>query len=196
MTGKPRAWLRVDGEVLLVASVILFALTHQHGWTYPALFLVPDVFTIGYIRSTKVGALCYNAGHGYFLPSPLVLYGWHHPLALATGLIWLGHVGFDRIAGYGIKYDTDFKHTHLGSLFKEKHDAGSDQQSLFATPVRSSASLQHSECKVRVVAQTRDHGATVGQDQERIGVSLDLQTRRQGNRVRRRGSNSSLPDHY
>jgi len=25
------------------------------------------------------------------------------------------------MAGYGLKYDSDFKHTHLGSLFKEKH---------------------------------------------------------------------------
>jgi hypothetical protein len=42
-------------------------------------------------------------------------------MALAVGLIWLGHVGFDRMAGYGLKYDSDFKHTHLGILFKEKH---------------------------------------------------------------------------
>jgi len=123
VTGKPRAWLRVDGVVLLVASVILLALTHQHWWIYPALFFVPDVFMIGYIRSTKVGALCYNAGHSYFLPSLLVLYGWHHHLVLVIGLIWLGHVGFDRMAGYGLKYDTDFKLTHLGSLFKQKHGA-------------------------------------------------------------------------
>jgi hypothetical protein len=39
-------------------------------------------------------------------------------LVLAIGIIWLGHVGFDRFAGYGLKYDTSFKNTHLGTLFK------------------------------------------------------------------------------
>jgi hypothetical protein len=123
VTGKPRVWLRLDGVVLLVTSIILFALTHQHWWVYPVLFFVPDVFMIGYMRDTKVGAIFYNAGHSYFLPSLLVLFGWHHHLALAIGLIWLGHVGFDRLAGYGLKYDTNFKHTHLGSLSNEKHGA-------------------------------------------------------------------------
>ena len=119
--GRPRIWLRIDGAVLFVASIILFGMTHQHWWIYPVLLFVPDIFMVGYVRSTKLGALFYNAGHSYFLPSLATLYGWHHPMALAVGLIWLGHVGFDRMAGYGLKYDTNFKHTHLGSLFKEKH---------------------------------------------------------------------------
>ena len=123
VTGKPRTWLRLDGLVLFVTSIILFALTHQYWWIYPLLFFVPDIFMIGYIRGAKIGAVFYNAGHSYFLPSLLVLYGWRHPLALAIGLIWLGHVGFDRMVGYGLKYDTDFKHTHLGSLVKEKRGA-------------------------------------------------------------------------
>ncbi len=113
-------WLRLDGGVLFVASVILFAVTHQHWWIYPALLFVPDIFMIGYVRNTAIGAFLYNAGHSYFLPSLLVLLGWHHPLTLAIGLIWLGHVGWDRLFGYGLKYDSSFKHTHLGSLFKEK----------------------------------------------------------------------------
>ena len=119
--GRPKIWLRVDGAVLFIASIILFSLTNQHWWIYPTLLFVPDIFMIGYIRGTKIGAFFYNAGHSYFLPSLLCLYGWHHTLCLAIGLIWLGHVGFDRMAGYGLKYDSDFKHTHLGSLFKEKH---------------------------------------------------------------------------
>jgi hypothetical protein len=75
---------------------------------------------IGYLRGTTVGALLYNLGHTYLLPALTILYGWHerHVLVLAIGIIWLGHVGFDRFAGYGLKYDTDFKNTHLGNLFK------------------------------------------------------------------------------
>jgi len=118
--GKPKIWLRLDGGVLFAASIVLFAVTKQHWWIFPALLFVPDIFMIGYIRNTKIGAFFYNAGHSYFLPSLLTLYGWHHPLCLAIGLIWLGHVGFDRLFGYGLKYDSHFKHTHLGSLFKDK----------------------------------------------------------------------------
>jgi hypothetical protein len=113
---RPLLWLRLDGAVLFIASITLFALTHQKWWVYPALLFVPDIFMIGYVRSSAVGAFFYNAGHSYFLPSLTLLLGWHHPLVLAIGLIWLGHVGFDRMMGYGLKYDSGFKHTHLGSL--------------------------------------------------------------------------------
>jgi hypothetical protein len=118
--GKPRLWLRLDGAVLLVASIFLFAWTHQHWWIYPLLLLVPDIFMIGYVYNTRIGAFLYNVGHSYFLPSLLILCGWHHPLAEAIGFIWLGHVGWDRFFGYGLKYDTNFKHTHLGDLRKER----------------------------------------------------------------------------
>jgi hypothetical protein len=120
VTGKPRRWLRLDGAVLFVASILLFRLTHQHWWIYPLLLFVPDIFMLGYLRSTAIGAFLYNAGHTYLLPSLTILYGWHydHVLVLAIGIIWLGHVGFDRFAGYGLKYDAGFKFTHLGTLFK------------------------------------------------------------------------------
>jgi hypothetical protein len=48
------------------------------------------------------------------------------PIALATAgvvsdtdtatkiaLIWLAHIGVDRLLGYGLKYPTAFKDTHL-----------------------------------------------------------------------------------
>jgi hypothetical protein len=28
-------------------------------------------------------------------------------------LIWAGHIGFDRMLGYGLKYPTRFKDTHF-----------------------------------------------------------------------------------
>ncbi|MGQ7476239.1 DUF4260 family protein [Streptococcus suis] len=35
---------------------------------------------------------------------------------MASGLIWLAHIGWDRAFGYGLKYESGFKHTHLGDL--------------------------------------------------------------------------------
>ena len=34
-------------------------------------------------------------------------------LAIQVGLIWVTHIGVDRAIGYGLKYPTGFKDTHL-----------------------------------------------------------------------------------
>lgn len=86
------------------------------------LLFAPDLFIVGYARSTKIGALIYNLGHSYLLPAFLTFYGWQseRPLLLAIGLIWFAHIGMDRFAGFGLKYDDNFKHTHLGNLAKKQ----------------------------------------------------------------------------
>ena len=33
--------------------------------------------------------------------------------ALQVGLIWTAHIGIDRAIGYGLKYRTGFKDTHM-----------------------------------------------------------------------------------
>jgi Domain of unknown function (DUF4260) len=33
-----------------------------------------------------------------------------------VGLIWLAHIGIDRVLGYGLKYPTGFKDTHLSRV--------------------------------------------------------------------------------
>ena len=122
VTGKPKLWLRLEGLVLLIATVILFSGQGQRWWLYPALLLVPDIFMLGYLANTKLGALFYNLGHSYFAPALMILLSWRaeSKIALAIGIIWLGHIGWDRFFGYGLKYDSDFKHTHLGDLNKVK----------------------------------------------------------------------------
>ncbi len=126
VTGKPLRWLRLDGLVLLAATLILFAATHQPWWLVPAVILLPDLFMLGYLRGTRVGAAVYNLGHSYLLPAAMSLVGavGHHPLTLALGLLWLAHIGMDRLARYGLKYDLSFQHTHLGGpSSKETGDA-------------------------------------------------------------------------
>jgi hypothetical protein len=50
----------------------------------------------------------------------LALAGWsfgtHHPAALPLALIWTAHLGFDRALGFGLKYPTRFKDTHLNPV--------------------------------------------------------------------------------
>jgi hypothetical protein len=45
------------------------------------------------------------------------------PLLLSLALIWVAHIGFDRLLGYGLKYATAFGHTHLGVVGKLKTQA-------------------------------------------------------------------------
>ena len=81
----------------------------------PLAILLPDLSAIGYLRGTRVGARVYNLFHITALPGALVAIGWSQNLSLASALalIWLAHIGMDRVLGYGLKYDDDFQHTHL-----------------------------------------------------------------------------------
>jgi Domain of unknown function (DUF4260) len=65
-----------------------------------------------------------HAGAGWGMFALLCLLGWAAlPMALALGLIWLAHVGFDRMAGYGLKYGDAFRHTHLSGQAVTTHGA-------------------------------------------------------------------------
>jgi hypothetical protein len=57
----------------------------------------------------------YNSVHTYVLPVVLGFVGVLTESSLATklALIWFTHIGLDRALGYGLKYPTQFKDTHL-----------------------------------------------------------------------------------
>ncbi len=118
VTGVPRSWLRLEGAVLVAGSLIAYSATGQNWWLVPLALLLPDVLMVGYLRGSRLGAQLYNLAHSTVLPTAMIGLGWwqSRPLALALGLIWLAHIGFDRLLGYGLKYDDHFQHTHLGHL--------------------------------------------------------------------------------
>lgn len=82
------------------------------------LILAPDLSMLGYLLGSRAGALTYNVAHTTVLPLALgvvgAFSGW--PVVVALALIWLAHVGIDRMLGYGLKYPDRFGHTHLGSI--------------------------------------------------------------------------------
>jgi len=112
---KPKLLLQFEGAAALVAACVLYHQAHG-GWLWFALlFLSPDLFMLGYVAGNKWGAWFYNLAHTYISPCALLaIYGFTgQPWFLWLGLIWLGHIGFDRLLGYGLKYETAFKDTHL-----------------------------------------------------------------------------------
>jgi hypothetical protein len=42
--------------------------------------------------------------------------------AVQAAAIWIAHVGFDRMLGHGLKYETAFGDTHLGRIGRPTHD--------------------------------------------------------------------------
>lgn len=70
---------------------------------------------LGYAANKTIGAALYNLAHTYTAPflAFLILWGSGHGSALWLVWIWIAHIGFDRLLGYGLKYETAFKDTHL-----------------------------------------------------------------------------------
>jgi hypothetical protein len=111
----PNLVLRLEGFALLIAALILYAHLRFNGWVLLLLFFSLDVFMVGYLRNTRIGSLVYNMGHTEVAPIILALIGLalEQPVAVQFALIWLGHIGLDRLMGYGLKYPTVFQDTHL-----------------------------------------------------------------------------------
>lgn len=111
----PAVLLRLEGLALFAGALALY-FEAGFGWlALVALILAPDVSFVGYLAGPRVGAASYNAAHTTVWPIALGATGVlvdSNTLAQAA-LIWLAHVGVDRLLGYGLKYPTAFKDTHL-----------------------------------------------------------------------------------
>jgi hypothetical protein len=87
-----------------------------HWEMFALLFLVPDLSLLGYLHSAGKGpAALYNLVHSYVLPLALGLLAWKQglPIAGQLALIWLSHISFDRLLGFGLKFPGVFRYTHI-----------------------------------------------------------------------------------
>ena len=111
----PGALLRVEGGVLLATGALLYWVNGGSWVLFALLVFAPDVSMLGYLFGTKVGAATYNLAHTYALPASLAVFGVlaGSPLAVSVALVWFAHIGMDRLVGYGLKYASGFRDTHL-----------------------------------------------------------------------------------
>jgi hypothetical protein len=84
--------------------------------------LLPDLGVLGYLINPTVGSYTYNLTHHKGLAIVLFLSGYFLKL---NPLIFIGitifiHSSFDRALGYGLKYKSSFKNTHLGFLNRKR----------------------------------------------------------------------------
>lgn len=118
VSGVPRSLLRLEGLTVLGAGLVAYHLVAGSWILFIALFLVPDLSALAYLAGPRVGAGAYNAVHTYAAPAllagamgiGLLTPDW------ALALIWTSHIGLDRALGYGLKFSSAFRDTHLGQL--------------------------------------------------------------------------------
>lgn len=107
--------LRLEGIALFGCAIALYADAGYGFLAFVLLFLVPDLSALGYLAGRRIGAISYDIVHFEGLPLVLgtvaLLADWS--VGIQVALIWLAHIGIDRAIGYGLKYETDFKHTHI-----------------------------------------------------------------------------------
>jgi hypothetical protein len=113
-----RFWLHAEGAAALVAAAILYQWL-DGSWLFAIpLLLLPDVSMVGYLAGQTVGSFSYNLVHNWAVGLAVLGLGAFlgSDLLLLAGTVLVGHVGMDRLVGYGLKYPTTFKDTHLQRL--------------------------------------------------------------------------------
>lgn len=112
---NPKTILRIEGLAAFGAATAAYFTLDAPVWLFVVLALAPDISMLGYLGGARVGSHAYNAFHTYTVPVVLAVAAiWLGITAMLwVALVWIAHIGIDRAIGYGLKYDTGFKVTHL-----------------------------------------------------------------------------------
>jgi len=121
MSNKMNNLLKLEELGQFLLSILLFSQLDYAWWIFPACILLPDLSMLGYLVNSKIGAWLYNFFHHKFVAIAIFILGFGLCSSLITlaGAILFGHSAMDRIFGYGLKFDDNFKNTHLAWIGKE-----------------------------------------------------------------------------
>jgi hypothetical protein len=113
MAGRPQGFrtqavplaMRVVGAAVLLAAGALYFWLGGAWWLALVLLLAPDLAFLAFALGARQGVAAYNAAHRPIVPWVVMVAGLvaGSRLALLLALIWIGHIGMDRAAGYGFK---------------------------------------------------------------------------------------------
>lgn len=118
VSGGVRCLLRAEGLAVFLLSLFAYAKLGSGWGLFALLFFIPDLFLLGYALGGRAGAILYNAAHSYIGALLCLASGVYFslPTAVSAGIIWVAHIAFDRMLGYGLKYEKGFRFTHLGKI--------------------------------------------------------------------------------
>ena len=114
---RPVHLLRLEGLAALTAALGVYLELGGPLWLLVVLGLAPDLSMLAYLAGPRAGSRGYNLAHTYVLPLALAAIGLWSGTALVVQVaaIWAAHIGLDRLAGYGLKYPSGFKDSHLNA---------------------------------------------------------------------------------
>ncbi|WP_298473876.1 DUF4260 domain-containing protein [uncultured Maribacter sp.] len=112
--------IKIEEFCMLGLGIFMFSILGYSWWLFLVLFLTPDIGMLGYLVNSKIGAITYNLLHHKGIAILLYFIGIYFELPLwqLAGTILFSHAAFDRMLGYGLKYEDGFKFTHLGKIGK------------------------------------------------------------------------------
>lgn len=110
--------LKLEEFGLLILGIYMFGTLGINLWILPVVFFVPDLSMLGYVRGPKTGGTLYNVFHHKGIGVALYLAGVfiNSELLQLSGIVLFSHSCFDRMLGYGLKYERGFRFTHLGEI--------------------------------------------------------------------------------
>lgn len=113
---QPVPQRRIEAAAILAAVALAYGELGYAWSSFAIFFFTPDLSIAAYLLGTRTGGLAYNCAHFYVWPVALGVVGVlaEAPLALEAGLIWVAHIAFDRVLGWGLKYEESFLHTDMG----------------------------------------------------------------------------------
>lgn len=111
----PRLLLHLEGITLAVAALAVYVHLDYGVIALIALLVAVDLSLLGFLARPRVGTLAYNLAHTTAIPLVLGAIGVlaDGSVAVQIALAWLAHIGIDRALGFGLKYPSSFKDTHL-----------------------------------------------------------------------------------
>jgi len=119
---RPALLLRLEGAAALGLALVLYREIGEPWLRFAILLLAPDLALLGYVGGKRAGAIAYNVAHTYAIPALLFAAGLvvAHGVVMSIGLIWGAHIGADRLLGFGLKYESGRRETHLQKVRGEK----------------------------------------------------------------------------
>ena len=115
--------LKLEELALFLLGIFAFRFLTFEWWWFPVLLLAPDIGMLGYLFGNKTGAFVYNLFHHKGVALLVFLSGFYfsEEILQLIGIVLFSHSAFDRMLGYGLKYEKGFKFTHLGEIGGKEH---------------------------------------------------------------------------
>lgn len=113
--------IKLEYAALAALAVFAYYLLGGNWQMFILLVLLPDISMLGYLSGPKAGAIAYNLAHNWIIVAAVMIFGVVSAQItfVLVALIWAFHIAGDRALGYGLKYETGFRDTHLGRIGKE-----------------------------------------------------------------------------